>query len=78
MPYCPKSMIWKTSQAHPPKSNDRYREDSYLPWLWSSATAGMTRSGTPKLQRAGAQTTSLTGGGLKQGGKLKMKVVPSV
>lgn len=24
-------MIWKTSHAHPPKSNDCYRENSYLP-----------------------------------------------
>lgn len=31
MPYCLKSMIWKTSQAHPPKSNDCYRENCYLP-----------------------------------------------
>ena len=79
MPYCLKSMIWKTSQAHPPKSNDCYREDScYLPWLWPSATAGITRPGTHQLQTAGTQTTPLTGGSLKEGDKLEMKVVPSM
>lgn len=30
MPYCLKSMIWKTSQAHPPKSHECYREDSLI------------------------------------------------
>jgi len=46
----------------------------YLPWLWPSATASMTRPGTLQLQRAGTQTTSPAGGSLKHGGKLKGKL----
>lgn len=78
MPHCLKPVIWKTSQAHPPKSNDCCREDSYLPCLWPSATAGVTRPGTLQLQAAGTQTTSLAGGSLKEGDKLEIKVVPSM
>lgn len=71
MPYCLKPMIWKASQAHPPKGNDCYGEDCYLPWLWPSATTGMTRPGTLQLQTAGTQTASLAGGCLKEGRQIR-------
>lgn len=75
MPYCLKSMIWKTSQAHPPKSNDCYRENSYLP---VTTTTGMSSPGALQLQTVSIQTTSLARGSLKEADKLEMKVVPSM